>query len=48
MAISVSKKTSDQLSEIKKQRVEEQNLVKSKEGIVAQAVNALYNKEIKK
>ncbi len=48
MAISINNKTSEQLTEIKKKRVDEQNLVKSKEGIVAQAIEALYKKEIKK
>lgn len=48
MAISINNKTSAQLIKIKQKRVDEQSLVKSKEGIVAQAVDALYKKEIKK
>jgi len=48
MAININSKTNEQLTEIKNKRVKEENLIKSKEGIVAQAVDALYKKEIKK
>ena len=47
MAITINKKTSDQVTELKQKRVDEHSLVKNKEGIVAQAVEALYKKEIK-
>lgn len=48
MAITINKKTSEQLIELKKKRVDEESLVKSKEGIVAQAVDLLHKKEIKR
>lgn len=48
MAISINGKTSEQLNELKNKRVKEDDLIKSKQGIVAQAVEAMYKKEIKK
>lgn len=46
--IKVNQKTSDQLTVLKIKRTREMHLNKNKQDITAEAIEALYNKEIKK
>lgn len=46
--IKVNEKTSDQLTALKIKRSNEYSLIRTKQDLVAEAVDALYKKEIKK
>ena len=46
--IKVNEKTSEQLTALKEKRANEYALTRNKQDLVAEAVDALYKKEIKK
>ncbi len=46
--IKINERTSEQLTSLKKKRVEEFSIIKTKQDITAEAIETLYKKEIKK